>query len=99
MIHIFKIINNIDEYKEFINSVQNEFECIESWQDFFGFELKWNEETGELLEIIQEYQGEIKNKPDKFPCILYSNIIWVGSNRLSASKDLHIIDFIDLEGI
>ena len=69
---MFTKINNYNEYKKFVESVKEEFECIEDWEYFFGFNLKWNEETGEVLETMEEYEGDIEYKPEKYPCIIYS---------------------------
>lgn len=69
---MFTLVSSLDEYKLLIQELENEFDCIEEWQDFFGFELKWDEETGEVLETIIEYEGDIKYMPKNFPCIVYS---------------------------
>ena len=67
----FKCIKNKSEYIQFIDNIRDKFDCIEDWEDYFGFHLKWNEATGEMLETIFDYQGEIEYCPHSFPCILY----------------------------
>lgn len=93
-----KIIKNLQEYKEFIQSTYDDFKCDEDWMDFFGFELKWDEDTGEILETIEEYQGEIKLIPKSFPCVLSyeCNKLW---NRLGGDYIDYHIDFMSLDEI
>ena len=93
-----KIIKNLQEYKQFIKSTYDDFKCDEDWMDFFGFDLKWNEETGEILETIEEYNGEIKLIPKSFPCVLSYNCnkSW---GRLSGYVIERYIDFISLDEI
>ena len=94
---MFKLINNIDEYKQFILSVRDEFNCEEEWEQFFGFELKWDEETGEILETLEEYKGNIKYKPNSFPSIVYSNFEEVQVCRDGRSVKCNLVDFIELD--
>ena len=68
---MFKVINNKKQYIEFIKSVEDQFGCQEDLEYFFGFELKWDMETGEILESLEEYKGEVKLMPEKFPAVLY----------------------------
>lgn len=68
------IIHSKDEMVDFIEKVENFFECPEDYENYFGFERKWNEETGEILETIRGYYnrgGELKNIPDKYPSVIY----------------------------
>ena len=67
---MFKIINNLQEYKEFIASVQDYFGCVEEWENFFDFQLKYDDD-GYPMETIDEYQGEIGYCPESFPCVVY----------------------------
>ena len=94
---MFKLINNIDEYKQFMLSVRDEFSCEEDWEEFFGFELKWNEETGEILETLEEYKGCIKYKPNSFPSIVYSNFEEVQVYRDGKSIKYNLVDFIEFD--
>ena len=68
----FKYIKNREEYIQFIDSIQSEFGCIEEWEEYFGFHLNWDEDTGKVLETIFDYQGEIEYCPPSFPCIVYA---------------------------
>ena len=68
----FICVKSREEYIKFINDVKENFDCIEDWERFFGFQLKHDEETGELLETIFEYQGDIRCYPDSFPALIYS---------------------------
>lgn len=92
---MFKLINNLNDYKKLIHELEKEFECTEEWQDFFGFELKWNEETGEVLETIMEYEGDIKYIPKSFPCIVYST--FEKSFDRSGDFKVQLFDFIEID--
>ena len=94
---MFKLINNINEYKQFMLSVRDEFSCEERWEEFFGFELKWDEETGEVLETLEEYKGCIKYKPNSFPSIVYSYFEEVQVYRDGRSVKCNLVDFIELD--
>ena len=95
---MFKIVNNLQEYKKFIQEVEDKFDCVEQWQNFFGFELDWNEETGEVLETIEEYKGEISYKPNEFPAIIYSLFEVVKDYRVG-DMDIRVVDFISINEI
>lgn len=73
---MLQIINNKDEMIQFIKSKHNDFGCNEDWEYFFGFELKWDRETGEILETIDEYQGEFTKIPkdEEYPVVVAYNI-------------------------
>ena len=68
---MFKVINDFNEYKQFIQSTYDDFKCEEEWEDFFGFHLKWDEETGEVLETLGEYKGKIEHCPEEFPVVIH----------------------------
>ena len=87
----FTYVKNKDDYIKFVDNVKDEFESVEEWEDFFGFNLKWNEETGEVLETIFDYQGEIENCPNSFPAIIY-HIFDTGRDRYGDFK-IQSIDF------
>lgn len=65
-------INSKEEMIEFIKSVKDDFGCNEDWEEFFGFHLAWDEETGEILETIDDYKGEFENIPEEneYPIVL-----------------------------
>lgn len=91
----FKYIKDKQDYIKFIDSVRDNFGCIEDWEHFFGFNLKWNEETGETLETIFEYQGEIAYCPSSFPAITYF-LFDNGKDRMG-DFGIRIIDFATFE--
>lgn len=91
----FLYIKDRQEYIKFIDSVQDKFGCIEDWESFFGFNLKWDEKTGEVLETIFEYQGEIEYCPNSFPAIVYS-LFDEGKDRVGDFQ-IRIIDFVTFE--
>ena len=67
------IINNIDEMVKFIEKTKNFFDCVEDYENYYGFERNWNEETGEILETVREYfdrGGTFKNIPTQYPCVI-----------------------------
>ena len=48
------------------------------YESYFGFERKWNEETGQILETTREYYdrgGKFTNIPDKYPCVIYFGVV------------------------
>ena len=91
----FTYIKDKQDYIQFIDSVKDEFGCVEDWEYFFGFNLKWDEETGETLETIFEYQGEIEYCPNSFPAIVYS---WFDSGEDRCGNfGIRIVDFATFE--
>ena len=91
----FIYVKNRDDYIKFINDIQDEFGCVEEWEDFFGFNLKWDEETGEVLETIFDYQGDIEYCPNSFPAVVYCNFK-KGKDRLG-DFEMRTIDFATFE--
>lgn len=65
-----KVIKNFEEYKALIKSTEDKFECHEDWEEFFGFELEWDHETGEILESFDDYKGTFRECPESFPAIV-----------------------------
>lgn len=62
-------INSRQEMIEFIKSTKNHFSNQENWEEWFGFELKWDEDTGEILETIDEYinrGGTFRSVPESW---------------------------------
>lgn len=73
-IHALSIINSKDEMIDFIEKVENFFGCPEDYEDYFGMDRNWDENTYEALETIREYYnrgGEFTNIPDKYPSVIY----------------------------
>ena len=83
------IIKSENEMIEFIEKTENFFNCPEEYEDYFGIERKWNEETGEILETTREYYdrgGRFVNIPDKFPCVIYFGVVDFDSGRMRDEK-------------
>lgn len=91
-IECLNVIRNKNEMVSFIEMVQKYFDCPEYCESYFGFKLKVDEYTGEVIETIGEYYergGEFINIPDRYPCVIYfpkvdldviaqeSNIKWI----------------------
>lgn len=67
------IIKSLDEMIEFIEKTANFFDSPEAYEEYYGFQRKWNEETGELLESTRMYYnrgGVFTNIPSKYPCVI-----------------------------
>ena len=72
------IISSENEIISFIEKTENFFGCVEDYESYFGFERKWDEETGEVLETVREYYnrgGNFAYIPDKFPCVIYFGVV------------------------
>lgn len=70
-------LSTIQSYEDMINfivEVENMFDCPEDYEEYFGFERKWNEESGDILETTREYyerEGKFTKIPDRYPCVIY----------------------------
>lgn len=67
------IIKSLDEMIEFIEKTKNFFGSPEDYENYFGFERNWDENTGEILETVKEYYnrgGIFTNIPEKYPCVI-----------------------------
>ena len=76
-IYPLNIIKSEKEMIDFIERAQNLFDCPEDYEAYFGFERKWDEETGDILESVKEYcdrGGKFENIPDKYPCVAYFGV-------------------------
>lgn len=83
------IIKSKDEMISFIEKVSNLFGCIEDYESYFGFERRWDEETGKILESVREYYdrgGCFTNIPDTFPCVVYFGIVDYDGGRMYDEK-------------
>ena len=83
------IIKSENEMIEFIEKTEHFFDCPEEYESYFGFERKWNEGTGEILETTREYYdrgGRFVNIPDKFPCVIYFGVVDFDSGRMRDEK-------------
>ena len=73
-VYPLNVIKSEEEMLQFIEKTENFFNCGEEYEAYYGFEIKWNEETGEILETVREYYnrgGKFENIPDKYPCVIY----------------------------
>ncbi len=90
------IIKSKEEMIWFIENTENFFDCPESYETYFGFERKWDEITGDILESTREYYnrgGEFKNIPNKFPCVIYFGVVDFDGERNNDEK----LDWICIE--
>lgn len=88
-IYPLNIIKSENEMIDFIENTKSFFECPEEYESYFGFERKWNEETGQILESTKEYYdrgGIFNNIPDKFPCVIYFGIVDFDGGRMNDEK-------------
>ena len=83
------IIKSENEMVSFIDKAENFFDCIEDYEAYFGFERKWDEDTGDILETVKEYYdrgGEFKDIPDKYPCVIYFGVVDFDGGRRKDEK-------------
>jgi hypothetical protein len=77
-VYPLNVINSEEEMIQFIEKTENFFGCVEEYEAYYGFERKWDEETGEVLETVREYynrSGKFENIPDKYPCVIYFSYV------------------------
>ena len=75
---------------DFIEKTKSFFECPEKYESYFGFERRWDEETGEILETTKEYydrDGKFNNIPDKFPCVIYFGVVDFDGERIKKKRE------------
>lgn len=94
----YKFIRNKEEYIEFLETLRDNFDCEEDFEDFFGIELAWNEETGEILEELKDYKGIIRLVPKEFPSILVYDFDVLEDCR-SGDIQLKIFDWLTMNEI
>lgn len=88
-IYPLNIIKSENEMIDFIEKTKSFFECPEEYESYFGFERKWDEETGEILESTKEYYdrgGKFRNIPNKFPCVIYFGVVDFNGERMNDEK-------------
>ena len=91
----FIYLKSRDDYVKFIHDVQDKFDCNEDWESFFGFNLKWDEETGEVLESIFDYKGNIGYCPNSFPAIVY--YLFDSTKDRMGNFNIRIVEFATVE--
>lgn len=77
-VYPLNVIYSEEEMIQFIEKTENFFGCVEEYEAYYGFERKWDEETGEVLETVREYynrSGKFENIPDKYPCVIYFSYV------------------------
>lgn len=72
----FYKFNNRDDFVEFVEDCRTLFSSTEEWEGFFGFELKFDEDTGEDLETVKEYadRKSFYEEPTSYPAIAFCAI-------------------------
>ena len=58
----------------FVEKSENFFGSPEEYEEYYGFQRNWNEETGEILESVREYYnrgGRFTELPEQYPCVVY----------------------------
>lgn len=73
-VYRINVINSLDEMITFIKRSRGNFSCIEDFEDYYGFQRAFDEDTGEILETIDEYYQSGKRfdkTPDKYPSVIY----------------------------
>lgn len=73
-IQALTIINSIDEMINFVEKTENFFGAGEDYEDYYGFQRNWDEETGKVFETVREYYnkgGKFTKLPNKYPCVIY----------------------------
>lgn len=84
----YRFVRNRTDYLKFLESIREDFKCEKYFEDFFGVKLKCDEETGEILEELREYKGEIGLIPDEFPTIIIYNSIYISDYKSGDSTDI-----------
>lgn len=88
-IYPLNIMKSENDMVDFIENVLNFFECPEDYESYFGFERKWDEETGDILESVTEYYsrgGKFENIPYKYPSVIYFGVADFDCERITDDK-------------
>ena len=73
-----QIIHSKDEMLSIIELSHVFFSDDSYWENYYGFELMWDEETGDVLENVYQYDergGIFRNIPDKYPSVINLNFV------------------------
>lgn len=96
----FYKFNNRLDFLAFVEDCQHLFGNVEEWEDFFGFGMKYDEETGEPLETFKDFidrNGHIVEEPDSYPaiafCIIENERDRFGTNRIRVFTYVTDMDF------
>lgn len=94
-VYPLNIIKSEEEIIQFIEKTENFFGCVEEYEAYYGFERKWDEDTGEVLETVREYYnrgGKFENIPDKYPCVIYFSYTDLDNESYERLKWIYIGD-------
>ena len=84
-----KIIRSERDMISFISEVENFFGCPEEYEAYFGFERKWDEGTGDILESTMEYYergGKFSEIPTNYPVVIYFGVVDFDGGRSRDDK-------------
>lgn len=82
------VINSIEEMINFVEKSENFFGSPEEYEEYYGFQRNWNEETGEILESVREYYnrgGRFTELPEQYPCVVYFS--YCDTDNMSHEQD------------
>ena len=92
---MFVFMKSHEDFINFLISIENEFDCPEEFERCFGFQRNFDENTGEILESVKEYDertnGKFKGEPVSYPSVIYF-VNDSGNDRFGISK-IKIYDY------
>lgn len=91
----FYKFNNRNDFIFFVEDCKHDFGCIEDWEDFFGFHMKYDEYTGEPLETFLDFinrSGTITEEPETYPTIAYY-VVDNGGDRWGSYK-IRVLNYV-----
>jgi len=91
-------VKSHEDFVNFVTSVENNFSCPEEFEHYFGFERKFNEDSGEILESIEEYdkrKGFFKSEPSSYPSV----ICFINDSNEDARANKFTVRIYDYEPI
>lgn len=95
----FTILNNREDFIEFVESKGDSFNSVEELWKEFGFEQKTDDGGGEILETIREYasRARFKYEPriDEYPVVVFFLRESKPELRFPSSK-IHIFDYASI---
>ena len=91
---MFIFVKSHEDFVNFVISVEDNFDCPEEFERCFGFERKFDENSGEILESVKEYnerKGFFGHEPLSYPSVIYF-INESGEDRFGKTR-LRIYDY------
>lgn len=88
-VYPLNLIKSETEMIDFVEKTEHFFKCPEEYESYFGFERKWDEATGQILETTRDFYdrgGKFNNIPDKFPCVIYFGVVDFNGGRMWNEK-------------